>query len=333
MRCYTKPHQCYCGSDVHARTMYVCSLNQDGEIVRHRHMKTSPETLLRTSAPSRADLVVAVECLFTWDWLADLCAQEGIPFVLGPALAMKAIHGGQAKHDPIDAHKIAVLLRGGMLPQAYVYPAAMRATRDLLRRRMPLMRQRAERLTHSQHTQSPDNLPEMGPKIAYQAHRVGVAARVAEPAVHKRLAVDLALMGHDDSLLRDLEWSVLTTAKAHHTTTRDWLRTVPGIGAILRLVLLDDIHDSHRFPRVQAVVSYGRVVKWAKASAGTRSGTGGSQIGTAYLPWAFSDAAVLCLRDHPRGQTSRTRSGSWRDGDGRQRFHVCCPSPEPAAHG
>ena len=41
---------------------------------------------------------------------------------------MKAIHGGKAKNDKIDAQKIAVLLRGGMLPQAYVYPAEMRAT-------------------------------------------------------------------------------------------------------------------------------------------------------------------------------------------------------------
>jgi transposase len=62
--------------------------------------------------------VVAVECLFTWYWLADLCAQEGIAFVLGQALYRKAIHGGKAKNDKIDAHKIAVLLRGGMIPLA-----------------------------------------------------------------------------------------------------------------------------------------------------------------------------------------------------------------------
>ena len=65
-------------------------------------------------------------------------------FVLGHALCMRAIHGGKAKNDRIDAHKIAALLRGGMLPQAYVYPQAMRATRDLMRRRNYLMRQRAE---------------------------------------------------------------------------------------------------------------------------------------------------------------------------------------------
>jgi len=63
---------------------------------------------------------------------------------------MNASHGGKAKHDTIDSHKSAALLRGGLLPQAYVYPAAMRATRDLLRRRTPLMRQRVELLAHVQ---------------------------------------------------------------------------------------------------------------------------------------------------------------------------------------
>jgi hypothetical protein len=67
-----------------------------------------------------------------------------MPFVLSHALSMPAIHGGKATHDRIDAHTSAVRLRGGMLPQASAYPAAMRATRDLLRRRMPRMRTRAE---------------------------------------------------------------------------------------------------------------------------------------------------------------------------------------------
>ncbi len=92
--------------------------------------------------------------MFTWYWLADLCTHEGIPFVLGHALYLKAIHGGKAKHDQIDSHKIAVLLRGGMRPQAYVYPAQMRATRDLLRRRMHLAHKRAELLAHVPHTNS-----------------------------------------------------------------------------------------------------------------------------------------------------------------------------------
>ena len=122
MRFYTTPHRYYGGIDLHARRMYICVLDAEGQIRVHRNGPATPEHFLATVAPYREDLVVAVECIFTWYWLADLCAQEGIAFVLGHALYMKAIHGGKAKNDKIDAHKIAVLVRGGMLPMAYVYP-------------------------------------------------------------------------------------------------------------------------------------------------------------------------------------------------------------------
>jgi len=134
MRFYTRQHKHYCGIDLHARTMYVCVVNQAGEILLHEDLPSNPERFLQAIAPYRDDLVVAVECIFTWYWLADLCARENIAFVLGHALYMKAIHGGKAKNDKIDSLKIASLLRGGMIPMAYVYPREMRATRDLLRR-------------------------------------------------------------------------------------------------------------------------------------------------------------------------------------------------------
>jgi transposase len=194
MRFYTTQHPFYCGIDLHARSMYVCVLSQDGEILLHRNMKAAPEPFLQTIAPYREGLVVAVECLFTWYWLADLCAEQGIAFVLGHALSMKAMHGGKAKNDRIDSQKIAALLRGGMLPQASVSPAEMRATRDLLRRRTHLMRKRAALLSHVQNTNSQSNLPEIGKKIAYKANREGVAERFADPAVQKTIEVDLALI-------------------------------------------------------------------------------------------------------------------------------------------
>src|SRR5437016_1851561 len=302
MRFYTKQHQFYCGIDLHARTMYLCILNRDGEILVHRNMPAGPEPFLKAIAPYGEDVVVCVECIFTWYWLADLCAREGLPFVLGHALYMKAIHGGKAKNDKIDAQKIAVLLRGGMLPQAYVYPAEMRATRDLLRRRMHLMRKRAELLTHVQQTNCQYNLPEIGKKIAYKANRTGVAERFPDPAVQKSIEVDLALIDYDDQLLRDLELAIVTTAKQHDANTLYLLQTVPGIGKILSLVLLYEMHAIARFPRVQDFVSYGRLVKCAQESAGKRSGTSGTKIGNAYLKWAFSEAAVLFLRHNPAGQ-------------------------------
>src|SRR5262249_48564064 len=97
--------------------------------------------------------------------------EEGVAVVLGHALYMRAIHGGKAKNDPIDAEKIARLLRGGNLPVAYVYPKAMRATRDLLRRRTFLVRKRAELLAHLVNTNSQYNLPPLTKKLAYAANR------------------------------------------------------------------------------------------------------------------------------------------------------------------
>jgi len=282
--------------------MYVCILSQEGEILLHRNMNAAPEAFLKAVAPYREGLVVAVECIFTWSWLADLCAQEGIPFVLGHALYMKAIHGGKVKNDKIDAQKIAALLRGGMLPKAYVYPAQRRATRDVLRRRTHLMRTRAELLGHVHNTNSQYNLPEIAKKIAYKANRDGVAERFEDASVQKTIEVALALITYDDELLKELELCILKTARHHDPQTLYLLQTVPGIGKILSLVLLYEIHRIDRFPSVQEFASYCRLVKGSKESGGKRLGTSGKQIGNAHLTWAFSEAATLFLRNNPQGQ-------------------------------
>ena len=127
MKFYTKQHRFYCGIDLHASAMFVCVLDSTGEVVLHKNIPTRPKAFLCLIKPYREDLVVGCECMFTWYWLADLCANEEIDFVLGHALYMRAIHGGKAKNDKIDSHKIAVLLRGGSFPVAYTYPKKMRA--------------------------------------------------------------------------------------------------------------------------------------------------------------------------------------------------------------
>lgn len=307
MRFYTQQHDFYCGVDLHARSMYLCILDRDGKIVLHRNMSAGPEPFLQAIAPYRGNLVVGVECIFCWYWLADLCAAEKIEFVLGHALYMKAIHGGKAKNDKIDAYKIASLLRGGNFPLAYVYPSAMRATRDLLRRRMRLMRERAQLLAHVQNTNSQYNLPEIGQRIAYKSNRIGIAERFTDPAVQKSIEVDLALIDYLDQTLNDLELTITRLAKQHDAQVFYRLRSVPGIGKILALVILYEIQDIRRFPRVQDFVSYARLVKCAKESAGKHYGYSGKKIGNAFLKWAFSEAAVLFLRGNAPAQTYLSR--------------------------
>jgi transposase len=282
--------------------MYLCVLSHDGEVLLEQNLRCDPALFLRTIEPYREDLVVAVECIFTWYWLADLCARENIPFVLGHALYMKAIHGGKAKNDRIDAHKIAVLLRGGAIPQAYVYPPEMRSTRDLLRRRLYLVRKRGQLLAHIQNTHHQCNLPEPTRKLISKANREGVAEKFSDPSVRKSVEVDFELVAHYDKLIRNLELFLVRTAKQHNPQAYHRLRSLPGVGKILAMTLLYEIHDIHRFPRVQDFASYARLVKCSKESAGKKLGSGGRKVGNVHLKWAFSEAAIGFLRNNPKGQ-------------------------------
>src|SRR5262249_33251290 len=154
------------------------------------------DTLLQAIAPYRDGLVIGVECMFGWYWLADRCAEHGIPFVVGHALYMKLIHRAKAKNDKIDAGKIARLLKGGNFPLAYAYPKGMRETRDLLRRRMYLVHQRAELITHLEIRNAQNNLPPFGKKLSYAANRAAldIPGRFADPSVQLSATLDLALI-------------------------------------------------------------------------------------------------------------------------------------------
>ena len=78
MRLYTKQHKHYCGIDLHTNKMYLCVLNQEGEILLHRNIKAGPAAFLAAIAPYRDDLAVCAECMFSWYWLADCFAGEKI---------------------------------------------------------------------------------------------------------------------------------------------------------------------------------------------------------------------------------------------------------------
>jgi transposase len=304
MRFYTVQHRFYCGVDLHARTLAVCVLDAGGAVVLRRTVAASADAFLEAVAPYRDGLAVACECMFAWYWLADLCAEQGIPFILGHALYMKAIHGGKAKNDDIDAEKIARLLRGGNLPQAYVYPRAMRATRDLLRRRTFLVRKRAELLAHLVNTNSQYNLPPFAKKLSYAANRaeLDVAAHFTDPSVRRSAEADLALIGALDEQVRALELYLTRAVKVDDPQAYQRLRSVPGVGPVLALVLLYEIHDVRRFGSAGQFLSYARLVRCAHESAGKKKGTGGNKIGNAHLKWAFSEATALFLRASAQGK-------------------------------
>src|SRR5262245_42199347 len=249
MRFYNQQHRFYCGVDLHARTLSLCILDTAGTVVSHDTLAATPSAFLKAVKPFRDGLVVACGCMFAWYWLADLCQEQAIPFVLGHALYRKAIHGGKAETDKIDAKKIAVLLRGGRLPQAYVYPKGMRATRDLPRRRTYLVRRRAEALAHLVDTNSRYNHPPLVKKLCYAANRqeLDLPARFTDPSARKNVETDLALIDAYDRHIGALELYLTRAAKVDDPQAYARLRSVPGIGQVLGLVLLYEIHDIRRF--------------------------------------------------------------------------------------
>jgi transposase len=298
MRFYNQAHRFYCGIDLHARSMYLCILDEAGAIVLHKNLATSPEAFLMAIAPFRDGLVVAAECMFAWYWVADLCQAEGIPFVLGHALYMKAIHGGKTKNDKIDSFKIATLLRGGTLAQAYVYPKGMRETRDLLRRRSFLVRQRALLIAHIQNEASQYNQPAFAKKLSFAANReeLQVAEHFADPSVKQSIQTDLALIDSYDQQIGAVELYLTRHAKIDDGNAFHRLRSIPGVGKILALIFLYEIHDISRFAEVGKFLSYARLVRGSHESAGKKKGSPGKKIGNAHLKWAFGEAACLMVR-------------------------------------
>src|SRR5439155_18724876 len=87
------------------------------------------------------------------------------------------------------------------------------------------------------------------------------------------------------------------TVKVDDADTFYRLRSIPGVGKILALVLLYEIHDIKRFAGAGEFLSYARLIRPLKTSAGKVKGGGGAKIGNAHLKWAFSEAACLLVRE------------------------------------
>ncbi|MCP4553144.1 MAG: IS110 family transposase [Bacteroidetes bacterium] len=151
--------------------------------------------------------------MFSWYWVADFCEDNNIKFILSHALYKKAIHGGKAKNDKVDSHKIASLARGGTFPMAFVYPRDMRSTRDLLRRRMHLMRKQAELLCHIHNTNTQYNYDRICKNLRYKSNRKVVDGRFSDPSVQKNVDLDIELISFYDDKLTAVEYYIKKHAK------------------------------------------------------------------------------------------------------------------------
>src|SRR5262245_41482925 len=194
----------------------------------------------------------------------------------------------------------------------------MRETRDLLRRRTYLVRQRSGLFTHLQILNAQYNLPPFPKKLSFAGNRLelDIAARFPDASVRQSVAADLAVIDCLDEQIARLELYLTRTAKVDEVQTFHRLQTIGGVGKILALVLLYEVHDIRRFNNVGQFLSYARLVRCTHESAGKVLGSGGQKIGNAHLRWAFAEAACLFLRASERARAWKQKQTKKR-GEGK----------------
>jgi transposase len=300
MRYLTASAASYVGVDLHARTLFVCVLDAAGTVRLSQNLPAQPQPFLDAVAPFRPDLLVGCECVHCWYWLADTGRAERIPFALGHAFGIKAVHTSKTKSDAHDAEIIARLLRGGNFPLAYAYPHERRGLRDLLRTRLRLVRQRAELYRHIHTVRRQLNLEPVGSDVKYKGKRDAAAADIPDPHTRRGVEARLNLLGPLDTEIRRLETDIERAAAEHYPTELAVLQTIPGVGRIISLTILLEIDTITRFDTRQQFCSYARLITPKQESAGKVVGVGNARAGNAWLKWAFSEAAVVSAQKDER---------------------------------
>lgn len=298
---YMKFNQKYfCGVDLHAKTNFICIMDYKSRILVHRRIPAEPRVFFNIIEPYKEDLVVGTESTFNWYWLADLCHDNNIPFALGHALYMKAIHGGKKKNDKIDSKTIADLMRSGMFPPAYSYPKRLRATRDLLRRRHRFVAQRAElyrhiKMTFYQHGLKPPKLND----IKNNTFRSKIITEIPDPDIQFSLSADHQMIQSLNAIVKPIEKQIYVQAKCHNQKHFKILTSIPGCGQMSAFNIIYETDIIDRFPKVQNFSSYCRVVKCKHESAGKTYPNKNNKIGNPYLKWTMSEIAVHAIEFSP----------------------------------
>jgi len=293
--------QFYCGVDVHSKRSYVCVLDSTGKKYVNKNIVNNFENFKEILDPFLPNIVVGCESTYTYYWLADGCFSNRIPFYLGHALYMKAIAANKQKNDKLDARTIAELLRTNFFPEAYPYPREMRPTRDLLRRRHRLVSIRAEAYSHIQMVAHQNAIEGIGSvEVKDKSFRDEMVKIFNFHQVAPLIISDLEVIDAFTPVIEKMEKEVEENAVHHNPKDVLLLKTTPGIGDMLSLIMVYETHDIKRFPKHQNYASYSRVVRPQQMSNGKITGKKNSRMGNPYLKWAFNSILISAKKSSER---------------------------------
>jgi len=285
----------YCGIDLHSNNHLVAVIDENDNRLEERRLGNDLSLTLALLAPYREELAgIAVESTFNWYWLVDGLQEAGYRVELVNPAGIKQYEGLKYSDDRYDAFWLAHLMRLGLLKTGYIYPREHRAIRDVLRRRMQLVRTASRQLicAQSQIWRS------TGIRISCQQLKKPDFV-VTLPDAATRQATDSHLQVYRAIRLEieRLERLVMEDVKAKPPFRV--ITSMTGVGPILGTTILLETGDIGRFKQVGHYASYCRCVKSEKTSNGKKKGEGNAKSGNKYLSWAFSEAAHFAVRYEP----------------------------------
>ena len=285
----------FCGIDLHSNNSVVVVTDETDKVLLSRRCPNDLSTILTLLAPHRDELTaVVVESTYNWYWLVDGLMAEGYDVRLANTVAMKRYDGLKHSDDETDAAHLAHLLRLGILPTGYIHPPAERALRDLARKRVQLVRSRTQHVLAVENilARSSGSRPSAAAIKRLAPGDVGTLGLAADVAL--AVQANLAVVATLNLEIGRIEARLLESVKLRPDYA--WLKTIPGIGEVLAIVIMLETGDVTRFAQVGNFASYARCVDSARYSNGKKKGEGNTKNGNAYLVWAFIEAANFARR-------------------------------------
>lgn len=289
----------YCGIDLGARRSNVCVVDAEGGIRFERGVENELASMSALFASFGGTMHVVVESTFNWYWLADGLSEHGYSVTLAHPLALRAITGARVKTDKRDARTLAQLHRLGAIPRAAIVPKPQRTIRDIMRRRIHLVRQRATELGSLRRIFLRDGRLEEARWRAEHIVALDADVVVTHPLEQLEVRQHRERYAWLTEQIDAIERAVVVEAKAVDAAGFKLLQTMPGISTILALTILFEVGDIARFRSAKAFSSYCRVVPGIYQSGSVKRRRGAqSKQGNPYLKWAFNQAALHAVRNY-----------------------------------
>ena len=288
----------YGGLDLHSSNVYCGIKDREGRRVYKKRLPTDLGVILEELEPYRERLKgIAVESTYNWYWLVDGLQEAGFPTRLANPARMDQYEGLKVTDDRSDAFWLAEMLRLGILPEGYIYPKEVRPVRDMLRRRLLIVRQRTQMILSLQSMVVRMTGNSVSGTKLKQWTCQEVTDTFVDPDTQETAWTMLQLIQKQDALEKALGKSVLTKAKLCAPFNN--LLTVPGIGNALGITIMLENGPMERFKTAGCYASYCRTVASRRESNGKKKGENNRKNGNKYLAWAYVEAANFAQRYDP----------------------------------